>query len=223
MPRLYDYPASQNGWKARALLALLKRPYETVWVPIFSGQRDPAFLKLNPMGAVPVLELEDGRALAESHAVLVYLAEGTPYLSADEFERAEALRWLFFEADYIQSSIATLRHWRLTGRADANAASIPPREATARRVLACLETHLQERRFLAADRLPSPISASMPMRIWPRRRASRSRPTRPSAAGSSGCKRPPRRCRRSIPIRRRRWGDENGAPLALRQSPRSLP
>jgi glutathione S-transferase len=153
MPRLYDYPASQNGWKARALLALLKRPYETVWVPIFSGQRDPAFLKLNPMGAVPVLELEDGRALAESHAVLVYLAEGTPYLPADEFERAEALRWLFFEADYIQSSIATLRHWRLTGRADANAASIPPREATARRVLACLETHLQERRFLAADRL----------------------------------------------------------------------
>ena len=153
MPRLYDYPASQNGWKARALLALLKRPYETVWVPIFSGQRDPAFLKLNPLGKVPVLELEDGRVIPESHAILCYLAEGTPYLPADEFERAEALRWLFFEADYIQSSIATLRHWRLTGRADANAASIPPREATARRVLACLETHLQERRFLAADRL----------------------------------------------------------------------
>ena len=152
MLRLYDYPASQNGWKTRALLALLKGPYETVWVPIFS-ERDPAFLKLNPMGAVPVLEIEDGRALAESHAILVYLAEGTPYLPADAFERAEALRWLFFEADYIQSSIATLRHWRLTGRAEANAALMPPREATARRVLGALESHLGERRFLVAERL----------------------------------------------------------------------
>lgn len=152
MLKLYDYPASQNGWKARALLALLKRPYETVWVPIF-GQPDAAFLELNPLGKVPVLELEDGRAIPESHAILCYLAEGTPYLPADRFDRAQTLRWLFFEQDYIQSSIATLRHWRLTGRVEANAASIPPREATATRVLAALETHLQGRRFLAAERL----------------------------------------------------------------------
>jgi glutathione S-transferase len=154
MLKLYDYPASQNGWKARALLALLKQPYETVWVPIF-GQPDAAFLKLNPLGKVPVLELEDGRAIPESHAILCYLAEGTPYLPADPFERAQTLRWLFFEQDYIQSSIATLRHWRLTGRVEANAAMIPPRETTAKRVLAALETHLKERRFLAAERLTS--------------------------------------------------------------------
>jgi glutathione S-transferase len=152
MLRLYDYPASQNGWKARALLALLKLPHETVWVPIF-GERDPAFLKLNPMGAIPVLQLEDGRALAESHAILAYLAEGTPFLPEDRFDRAQTLRWLFFEADYIQSSIATLRHWRLTGRAEANAALMPPREATARRALAALDSHLADRRFLAAERL----------------------------------------------------------------------
>lgn len=152
MLKLYDYPASQNGWKARALLALLKQPYETVWVPIF-GKPEAAFLELNPLGKVPVLELEDGRAIPESHAILCYLAEGTPYLPADRFDRAQTLRWLFFEQDYIQSSIATLRHWRLTGRVEANAASIPPREATAKRVLAALETHLQGRRFLAAERL----------------------------------------------------------------------
>jgi glutathione S-transferase len=152
MLKLYDYPASLNGWKPRALLALLNRPYETVWVPIF-GQPDAAFLELNPLGKVPVLELEDGRAIPESHAILCYLAEGTPYLPSDPFERAQTLRWLFFEQDYIQSSIATLRHWRLTGRVDANATSIPPREATARRVLAALDTHLKERRFLAAERL----------------------------------------------------------------------
>jgi glutathione S-transferase len=152
MLRLYDFPASQNGWKVRTLLRLLDIPHETVWVPIF-GPRDPAFLKLNPMGAVPVLELEDGRTIAESHAILFHLAEGTPYLPADPFERAQALRWLFFEADYIQSSIATLRHWRLTGRAEANAALMSPRQATATRVLAALESHLAERRFLAAERL----------------------------------------------------------------------
>jgi glutathione S-transferase len=152
MPKLYDYPASQNGWKARALLALLKQPYETVWVPIF-GTPGPEFLKLNPLGKVPVLQLEDGRAIPESQAILSYLAEGTPYLPEDRFERAQALRWLFFEQDYIQSSIATLRHWRLTGRAEANAAMIPPRQSTAKRVLAALETHLKERRFLAAERL----------------------------------------------------------------------
>jgi glutathione S-transferase len=152
MLKLFDYPASQNGWKARALLALLKQPYETVWVPIF-GTPGREFLKLNPMGAIPVLQLEDGRAIPESHAITSYLAEGTPYLPADPFDRAQALRWLFFEQDYIQSSIATLRHWRLTGRAEANAAMIPPREAAAKRVLVALEAHLKERRFLAAERL----------------------------------------------------------------------
>jgi glutathione S-transferase len=152
MLKLYDYPASQNGWKARALLALLKQPYETVWTPIF-GTPGPEFLTLNPLGKVPVLQIEDGRAIPESHAILSYLAEGTPYLPDDRFERAQALRWLFFEQDYIQSSIATLRHWRLTGRAEANAAMIPPRQSTAKRVLAALETHLKERRFLAAERL----------------------------------------------------------------------
>ena len=62
--KLYDYPASQNGWKARALLALLKQPYETVWVPIF-GTPGPEFLKLNPLGKVPVLQFEDGRAIVK--------------------------------------------------------------------------------------------------------------------------------------------------------------
>src|SRR5262245_40801891 len=150
MLKLYDYPASQNGWKARTLLGLLGAPYETVWIKLF-GPRDPAFLKLNPMGAIPVLQLEDGRAIPESHAILCYLAEGTSYLPSDHFARAQVLRWLFFEQDYIQASIATLRHWRITGRAKANAALMPPREATAKRALDALEAHLAGRRFLGGD------------------------------------------------------------------------
>ena len=153
MMKLYDFPASQNGWKARTLLSLLGAPYETVRVNLFSGPRDPAFLKLNPMGAIPVLQLEDGRAIPESHAILCYLAEGTSYLPSDPFERAQTLRWLFFEQDYIQASIATLRHWRLTGRIRANMASVPGREAMAERVLSALEQHLSGRRFLVGDHL----------------------------------------------------------------------
>ena len=153
MLKLYDYPASQNGWKARTLLGLLGAPYETVRIDLFGGPRDPAFLKLNPMGAIPVLQLEDGRTLPESHAILCYLAEGTSYLPADRFDRAQTLRWLFFEQDYIQASIATLRHWRLTGRIRANMASVPGREAVAERVLRALETHLAGRQFLVGDHL----------------------------------------------------------------------
>jgi glutathione S-transferase len=153
MLKLYDYPASQNGWKARTLLGLLGAPYESVKVDLFGGARDPAFLKLNPMGAIPVLQIEDGRAIPESHAILCYLAEGTSYLPSDPFERAQTLRWLFFEQDYIQASIATLRHWRLTGRIRANMASVPGREAMAERVLKSLEQHLSSRRFLVGDHL----------------------------------------------------------------------
>ena len=86
---LYDYLPSQNGYKVRLLLSHLGRPYRSVLVSIFEGARQaPEHLAKNPTGAVPVLELEDGRVLPESNAILSYLAEGTPYLPADAWARA---------------------------------------------------------------------------------------------------------------------------------------
>src|SRR5262249_29901109 len=152
MLRLYDYPGSQNGWKVRALARLLARDLEIVPVNIFAP-RDPAFLALNPMGAVPVLELEDGRVLTESNAILCFLAEGLRYLPAGLGDRAMVLRWLFFEQDYAQNSIASLRYWRLTGRLGERAAEVPTREATAKRVLTTLEPELARHPFLAGDQL----------------------------------------------------------------------
>src|SRR5579864_2715425 len=117
MLTLHDYLPSQNGWKVRVLLGLLKIPYRSQLVSIFEGEcHTDAFLNLNPAGAIPVLGFEDGRAVAESNAILVYLADGTPFLPTDRYYRAKVLQWLFFEQYSIEPVIGSLRFWTLTGR-----------------------------------------------------------------------------------------------------------
>lgn len=83
MLSLFDYLPSQNGYKIRLLLHHLGIPYRTEIVEIFQGEgQKPEYFRINPTGAVPAIRLEDGRVLAESNAILGYLAEGTPYLPA---------------------------------------------------------------------------------------------------------------------------------------------
>ena len=103
MLTLYDYLPSQNAWKIRQLLAHLALPYTTVEVSIFEGAgRSPEILALNPTGKMPILVTEDGRALAESNAILAYLADGTPYLPAEPFARARVHQWLSFEQEQVE-------------------------------------------------------------------------------------------------------------------------
>ncbi len=144
MLTLYDYLPSQNGYKVRLLMNHLGTPYRTVLVPIFDGAGQlPEFLAKNPTGAVPVLELEDGRALAESNAILGYLAEGTPYLPDDAWTRAQVHRWMYFEEDYVQNGLASLRHWTLTGKlARRRSEMIAAKKATSAKSLAILERWL---------------------------------------------------------------------------------
>ncbi|HWT17269.1 MAG TPA: glutathione S-transferase, partial [Patescibacteria group bacterium] len=98
MITIHGTNASGNCYKLQLLLAHLARPYRWREVDLFSGAtRTPEFLAKNPNGKVPLLELEDGRCLAESNAILCYLAESTPYLSNDPWLRAQTLQWLFFE------------------------------------------------------------------------------------------------------------------------------
>ena len=150
--KLYDYAPSQNAYKARMLLQHLGISYETVPVAIFRGEsHGPDFLVRNPAGAVPVLEPEPGRFIAESNSILCYLADGTRYLPAEKFMRAKVLQWMFFEQDYLQPSIATLRHWRLTGKAEAHAGEVLAKERGGRRVLGILERELADNAYLAGD------------------------------------------------------------------------
>lgn len=154
MLTLHDYLPSQNGWKIRVLLGLLAIAYDTRMVSIFEGEsRSEAFLALNPAGAVPVLELEDGRTIAESNAILAYLAEGTPLLPADRYQRAKVMQWLFFEQYYVEPVIGTLRFWTLTGRLERNQALVAGKREAGTRALAALERGLAGTPFLAGDAL----------------------------------------------------------------------
>jgi glutathione S-transferase len=152
MLRLYDYLPSQNGYKIRMLLEHLGLACETVPVAIFRGEsRTAEFLAKNPVGAIPVLEVAAGEYVAESNAILCYLAEGTRFLPNERLARAQVLQWLFFEQYYVEPNIGTLRYWTLTSRLQANAAGVPGKRAGAERALAALERHLATRRFPAAD------------------------------------------------------------------------
>ncbi len=152
MLTLYDYLPSQNGWKVRVLLGLCGIPARVEPVAIFAGEsRTEAFLKLNPAGAIPVLELEDGRALAESNAILAYLGEGTRFLPDDRFVRAKVMQWLFFEQYYVEPVIGSLRFWTLTGRLTRNAALVEGKRETGVRALAALQRQLSATQFLAGD------------------------------------------------------------------------
>src|SRR5882757_10797746 len=149
MLTLYDYLPSQNAYKVRLLLNHLQRPYSAKWVSIFEGEGQRAdFLAKSPTGAVPVLELEDGRVLTESNAILVYLAEGSRYLPADSWDRAQVLRWMFFEEDYVQNGLASLRHWTMTGKlARRTPEVIAARRAGSVKTLGILEQRLAEHPF----------------------------------------------------------------------------
>ncbi len=112
MLTLYSMKSSGNSYKVRLLLARLKQRYRLIEVDFFRGEtRTPQFLAMNPHGRVPVLELPDGGYLAESNAILVYLAEGTPYLPEDRLQRAQVLRWMFFEQHSHEPAIAAARLW----------------------------------------------------------------------------------------------------------------
>ncbi|WP_426165216.1 glutathione S-transferase family protein [Pseudoduganella sp. R-34] len=152
MLTLYDYLPSQNAYKVRLLLSHLGLPYRTEMVSIFEGAgQDPSYLAVNPTGAVPALRLDDGRVLAESNAILTYLASGTRYLPADAFTAAKVQQWMSFEQDYVLS-IASLRHWTMTGKlARRPAALVEMRRAGGLRALQILERELALRPFITGD------------------------------------------------------------------------
>ena len=112
MYRLHDNMSSGNAYKVRLLLSQLGVPFERIDYDIDRAEtRTPAFLEKNPNGRIPLLELAPGRFLAESNAILCYLAEDTHFLPADRLQRAQVMQWLFFEQYNHEPNIATVRYW----------------------------------------------------------------------------------------------------------------
>lgn len=148
---LHEYAASGNAYKIRLLLAHLGRPYMRREYDILTGHtRTPAFLaNVNANGRIPVLQDGD-HFLPESNAALFYLAEGTSFLSADAFDKADTLRWLFWEQYNHEPNIATLRYWATYGGGwDAQPAGkqamILGKKAGGEEALALMDAHLAAR------------------------------------------------------------------------------
>jgi glutathione S-transferase len=153
MLKLYDFLESGNGYKVRLLLHQLDVPFERIELDITRGQtRTPEFLARNRNGRIPVLELEDGTALAESNAIQFYLAEGTPFLPAGRIERAQVLQWMFFEQYSHEPYVAVVRFWCHTGEAEKRPEEVAARRARGYDALAVMEDRLHHRDWFAAGR-----------------------------------------------------------------------
>lgn len=112
MLRLYDNLSSGNGYKCRWLMARLGIPFERVEVDIDAGEsRLPEFLAINPNGRIPVLRLAENDYLAESNAILRWLAEGTSFWPDNRRDKAAVLQWLFWEQYSHEPNVATARFW----------------------------------------------------------------------------------------------------------------
>lgn len=151
--QLYDFLPSGNGYKIRLLLTQLGIPFERVEVNITKGEtRSPEFLSKNPNGKIPVLEIEPGKYLSESNAIMVYLSEGTEFLPYDRFLRAQVLQWLFFEQYSHEPFIATSRYWISLGKAEEYKDALEKKREGGYAALSLMEEHLKTHTFFVAER-----------------------------------------------------------------------
>lgn len=152
--RLYDYPPSGNGYKVRLLLSQLGIPFDYVELDILKGEtRTPEFLAKNPNGRIPLLEIEPGHYLAESNAILFYLAKGTSFLPEDRLAQTQVLSWMFFEQYSHEPNIATPRFWLChVPELDAyQEIALPYKQEQGYGALTVMEHHLATHPFFAAE------------------------------------------------------------------------
>jgi glutathione S-transferase len=152
MTILYSMIDSGNCYKPRLLMAKLGIPFTIVEVSSHTGAtRRPDYVAKNPNAMVPLLELDDGRRIAESNAILLYLAEGARFLPADRYERALCYQWLFFE-QYSHEPYIAVRKALLTFPERAKDAT-PERLAVTlergNKALGVMNRRLAESRFFA--------------------------------------------------------------------------
>jgi glutathione S-transferase len=154
MIRLYNSQDSGNSYKIRLLLTQLQLPFERIDIDLLAGEtRAPRFRARNPLGQTPFVELEDGRVLAESNAILWYLAEGTPLLPEDRWTRAQILQWMNFEQYRIEPNIGSPRFWiTMLKLGEQRREQIAERLKSGSAALAILDAHLARSPFVVGAR-----------------------------------------------------------------------
>jgi glutathione S-transferase len=155
MQTLYSMQRSGNSYKVRLALAQLGIDYRLVEIDILKGDsHTPEFLAMNPNGQVPLLEVALGRHIAESNAILWYVAGGTPLAPDDRIDRAEALQWMFFEQHSLEPNLGAAYFWLalVKGGRDLQRHALEDWMEESYRALRVMENHLKQHRYFAADR-----------------------------------------------------------------------
>jgi glutathione S-transferase len=155
MYTLYSMQRSGNSYKVRLALARLGIPYKLVEVDILQGEsRTPEFLAKNPNGQVPLLEVATDRHIAESNAILWYVAGGSTLAPEDRISRAEALQWMFFEQHSLEPNIGAAYFWLclIKGGRDLQSHALEDWMENGYRALGVMEMHLAKYPYFVADR-----------------------------------------------------------------------
>lgn len=153
--RLYNMHNSGNCYKVRLTAHQLGVPLDITHVDVLAGEtRQAEFIARNPNGRVPLLELDDERFLAESNAIIFHLAEGSPLIPQDAYERAQMLQWMFFEQYSHEPYIAVARFWfsiKPGGRAETTEAQRELWRTRGYQALDVMERHLTETPYFAGE------------------------------------------------------------------------
>ncbi|MHA1599302.1 MAG: glutathione S-transferase family protein [Alphaproteobacteria bacterium] len=153
MLTLYGNLESGNVYKVRLLLAQLDIKHRRIDVDQVRGEpRSEAFLTINPIGKVPALQLEDGRILSESGAILYYLAQGSPFWPDDAWGQAQVLRWMFFEQYNHEPYIAVNRYLlRFSKDPEAVAERIAVNAVKGKQALETMERYLSDHEWFGTN------------------------------------------------------------------------
>jgi glutathione S-transferase len=153
MYRLYGMSGSGNCYKPRLLLSQLAIPFAWIEKDTRKGEtRTPDYLAMNPNGKVPLLEIAPGRYLAESNAMLCYLAEDTPYLPDDRWQCAQVMQWLFFEQYSHEPYVAVARFiMKYLPSEHERHLELPRLHERGHQAFAVMEQHLSRHAFLVDE------------------------------------------------------------------------
>lgn len=153
--KIYGDLVSGNCYKIKLLCSFLDIAHEWIHMDIMNGDtRTDDFLDKNPNGKIPLLELEDGRFLAESNAMLVYLAYGSDLLPIDRYLKAKTLEWMFFEQYSHEPFIAVRRFInKYQGMPAQRQTEYDSKEAGGRHALTLMDNHLAKNEYLVGEKL----------------------------------------------------------------------
>jgi glutathione S-transferase len=156
MPVLHQMAISGNSYKIRLLAHQAGIPLTLKDYPEHGSEtRTPEFLSKNPNGRVPLLELDDGRCLPESGAILFHLSEGTKFQPDDSWSRAQMLQWMFFEQYSHEPYIAVARFWlahKPKEELEKKHHLVPEWHAKGNAALGVMNTHLASHDWFAGNR-----------------------------------------------------------------------